>query len=166
MILGLALAGMLAGCAVTDDGSETAEGTSALSFTSLVVYDAGTTCTVATSVGTTATMHCCPNGMAMIGAQVDKNVFKCAQLTGVSTGRFLDTNTVRNNMHACPQNAVMVGLHAGRNLLACQFPAPTPTFEFVDGNPPTTDGFPMHVCPPQYAMAGIHVDNNLFTCDF
>lgn len=134
---------------------------SALSLTGHWVYDAGTQCTV-----NGVTMHCCPSGYAMIGAHIDKNVFKCAQLTAMAGSRYLDAGTQRNGMHACPWGSVMVGLHAGRNMLACQRPSTSPYFEYVDGNPATQDGYPMHAWPNGYAMAGIHDGKNLFSCDY
>jgi hypothetical protein len=161
MLVGMAMSVSLAGCAGQEDDLHYDETLANLSFTGFWLYDAGTTCTVG---GTT--MHCCPDGMAMIGAHIINNVFKCAQLTGTASIRFRDTSTVRNSMHACPSGSIMVGLHVGLNQLACQFPSPGPTFEFTDGNPPLNDGYPMHICPSSYAMAGIHVNNNLFTCDF
>ncbi len=123
------------------------------------VYDAGTQCTVG---GTT--MHCCPAGYAIIGAHLGNNVFKCAGLSSTSGPPFLDAGTQRNGMHACPYGSVMVGLHLGLNHLACRWPGTPVTAEYVDGNPPTSDGYPMHVCGSGYAMSGIHAGNNLFTC--
>jgi len=123
------------------------------------IYDAGTQCTVSG-----ATMHCCPSGFAMIGARLDQNVFRCAQVA-FSSARFIDVGTQRNNMHACPRGAVMVGLDDGHNYLACQYVASGVTFEYVDGTPATQDSYPMHVCPTYaFAMSGIRTDQNLFTC--
>jgi len=101
----------------------------------------------------------------MIGAHVDNNVFKCAQLQTSPGYRYLDAGTQRNGMHACPYGSVMAGLHVDRNLLACQLPGTPVTSEYVDGNPATQDGYPMHVCGSGgYGMSGIRVDYNLFTC--
>ncbi len=122
-------------------------------------YDGGTQC----SAGG-VTMHCCPDGSVMIGANIDRNVFKCGQTIGTGGLRFLDIATQRNNMHACPWGTVMVGLHVGHNWLVCQAPPSAPVFEYVDSS--TQDPFPMHKCSDGSAMAGIHVDDNLFTCDF
>lgn len=155
----------LASCATentpeTADTPETAEHDSALNLTGDFIYDSGTQC----SAGG-ATMHCCPDGYVMIGAHVDRNVFKCGRVTGFASSFVaLDLFTQRNGMHACPQPLVMVGLHANNNWLACRQPATSPVFEFVDTG--TQDGFPMHVCPSGSAMAGIRVDQNRFTCDF
>lgn len=160
-LVGLTMLLPFTGCGGPDDDLEYDEAISALNFTGFFIYDAGTTC----SVGG-ATMHCCPSDMAMIGAHVDNNVFKCAQLKAVGGGPFLDVGTERNGMHACPSGTVMVGLHVDNNQLACQAPSPGPFFEYVDGNPPTADSYPMHICPSGYAMGGIHVDHNFFTCDF
>ncbi len=131
---------------------------SALIFTGVRSYDAGTQCTVGG-----ATMHCCPIGYTMIGAHVDNNVFKCAQLYHGAGFRFLDVGTQRNGMHACPYGAVMAGLHVDRNYLACQYPIGGVASEYVDRG--TQDGYPMHVCgSSQDGMSGIHVDQNKFTC--
>jgi len=122
-------------------------------------YDGSTVC----SVGGVS-MHCCPGGAVMIGAQVAQNVFKCGTVAGLGGLRFLDLATTRNGMHACPSGAVMVGLNAANNWLACQFPPTAPVIEFVDTS--TADAFPMHICPVGSAMAGISVSANKFTCDF
>ena len=101
----------------------------------------------------------------MIGAHLDRNVFKCAQLTQVASGPFIDFGTLRNGMHACPYGAIMIGFHRNKNYLACQYPGPSVASEYVDGNPATLDSYPMHVCwSAQYAMSGIHDDHNQFTC--
>ena len=162
---------LVASCAVSDAPvDETAAVASALDLT-FTIYDGNTQCNVSGN-----TMHCCPLGFAMIGAQVDRNVFKCAMLnSGFAGARFADFSTQRNNMHACPFGAVMVGLHASRNVLTCQWlqepfstlPSSRVLFEYVDGPAPnlTVDSFPMHVCQDTFAMAGIHVGKNLFTCD-
>jgi hypothetical protein len=109
-------------------------------------------------------MHCCPDGMAMIGIHVNQNVLKCAPLlTGFSGRPHLDADTNRNGMHACPFGQLMVGIHVARNFLACRPQSAPINLEFVDSQ--TTDSFPMHVCPNTLAMAGIHVGKNLLTCD-
>jgi hypothetical protein len=155
----------LASCAAEDppetgDSPETAEHDSALNLTGNWIYDSGTQC----SAGG-ATMHCCPSGYVMIGAHIDRNVFKCGQVTGFASPTvFLDVATQRNGMHACPWPTVMVGLHESANWLACRQLATPPVFEFVDTG--TQDGFPMHVCQTGSAMAGIRIDQNRFTCDF
>lgn len=124
-------------------------------------YNGTGRCTVS---GTT--MHCCPGGMAMIGAHLDKDVFKCAGVTTLVGARFVDSSTLRNGMHCCPQGSVMVGLHVDQNKLLCQAVSPTPlrSGEFVDFT--SRDSFVMHVCGRADAvMAGIHVDGDWFTCD-
>jgi hypothetical protein len=125
-------------------------------------YDTSTVCTVG---GTT--MHCCPQGTAMIGVHVDRNTFKCATLKQPGGARVLDTGTVRNNMHVCPQGQVMVGLRADMNRLACQSIPGGILAEYVDSS--TADGFPMHVCGTNAtwkfsAMTGIRIDQNLLSC--
>lgn len=152
----------LTGCAGEADdpggGFDESLAESSLTFTGFWVYDAGTQCTVGG-----ATMHCCPTGYAMIGAHVDHNVFKCAQVSYGLGGRFLDVATQRNGMHACPYGALMTGLHVAWNYLTCQYPYEGVASEYVDGG--TQDGYPMHVCGPGgYAMSGIHVAQNRFTC--
>jgi hypothetical protein len=122
-------------------------------------YDSSTSC-----IAGGVSMHCCPNGAVMIGANVGSNVFKCGTLAGIGGQRFLDLGTARNGMHACPSGAVMVGLHAANNWLACQFPPTAPVIEFTDSS--TKDSFPMHICPVGSAMGGINVGANQFTCDF
>jgi hypothetical protein len=113
-------------------------------------------------------MHCCPNGYAMTGVHVDRNVFRCSPLDtpGKLGPPTLDVGTVRNGMHTCPYGQVMVGLRVDANQLACQaLPAGSVTGERVDSG--TADSFPMHACDavsPTGAMSGIHVDKNLLTC--
>jgi hypothetical protein len=139
-------------------GTESAADTVKLST---AFYDYGTQCVVG---GTQ--MHCCPAGSAMIGARVDENVFKCANLIDRSGVVSLDTGTQRNGMHSCPFGQVMVGLQATLNRLACQtIPSNPVVTETVDTG--TEDGFPMHVCAESSgpaAMTGIRVDQNRLNC--
>jgi hypothetical protein len=164
----------VAACVAPEESvEETATAASALDLTT-TFYDGIGSPTQCSGFG--VIMHCCPSGFVMIGAQVDRNVFKCAMLnTGAGGARFADHATQRNGMHACPFGSVMVGLHSDQNVLTCQWlqepfsPVPSSRVlsEYVDGPAPnlTFDRFPMHVCQPGYAMAGIHVSKNLFTCD-
>lgn len=151
------LAGLLAaGCVATEEEEPIfSEATAELTLSGPAVYDAGTSCTVGG-----VTMHCCPLGKVMIGANVSGNSFKCQGAINLGP-RFLDSSTQRNGMHSCPWGSVMVGLHASQNKLACQYASVTT--EVVDGNPLTHDGF-MHVCPFPYAMTGINVSRNYFNC--
>jgi hypothetical protein len=123
--------------------------------------DYSTACTVG---GTT--MHCCPDGTAMVGLRYDQNVLKCAYLTQPGGARSLDTGTVRNNMHVCPFGQVMVGLHGDLNQLACQtIPGNPITSERVTDYT-TSDGY-MHTCDSTVltsAMSGVRLDQDLFTC--
>ncbi len=124
-------------------------------------YDFGTQCVVG---GTQ--MHCCPTGSAMIGARVDENVFKCANLIDQSGAIDLDTGTQRNGMHSCPFGQVMVGLQGTLNRLACQtIPSNPVVTETVDTG--TEDSFPMHVCSEASGpatMTGIRIDQNRLNC--
>ncbi|HEY2405013.1 MAG TPA: hypothetical protein VGI10_03375 [Polyangiaceae bacterium] len=125
-------------------------------------YDFGTQC-----VAGGTQMHCCPNGSAMIGARVDQNVFKCANLFDTSGAITLDTGTQRNGMHSCPFGSVMVGLQATLNRFACRtIPSNPVSTETVDTG--TEDGFPMHVCSQASGnpatMTGIRIDQNKFNC--
>jgi hypothetical protein len=119
------------------------------------------------------TMHCCPPNMVMIGARIDKNVFRCEQApepTGVPLGApFLDDNTQINNMHSCPKGTVMVGLHAALNKLACAAAGPPEILRVLENfGPGLQDAFPMHVCSLNGAsrgmMSGIRIDQNNFNC--
>jgi hypothetical protein len=153
------------GCAASDAAGDdsTAEASSDLTV-GAAIYDGGNQCTVGG-----ARMHCCPPGQAMIGAQVSRNIFKCAPvpLTAIP---FLDISTQRDGMHACQPGAVMVGLQAANNQLACQFTAQAIGNEVVDIGTQDTDvrrPANMHVCPEfnGFVMAGIHVGQNLLLCD-
>jgi hypothetical protein len=132
---------------------------------SCAIDDFSTQC-VASNGSISEQMHCCPTGYAMIGAQVDQNVFKCAPLHDQSGVITLDTGTQRNGMHSCPAAQVMVGLRADMNMLACRtIPGSPVTSERVDTG--TQDTFPMHVCQSTLiseAMTGIRIDQNRLSC--
>ena len=171
MLIMACAANMITACGAESGTEEdlASQSASLVTTTGGAFYDGGTQCTVG---GTS--MHCCPNGYAMIGARLDQNVFKCAPLSSTSGNRFLDTGTQRAGMHACPFGTVMVGFHDSLNRLACQTlpginingeytdPVPPPKFP----NTPTQDGYPMHVCTPSqgYTMSGINVGQNKFLC--
>jgi hypothetical protein len=129
------------------------------------LYDGGTQCSGA---------HCCPTGMAMTGAHLGKNTFKCAPVSG-GLGSFvrLVYNNQRNGMLSCLTNEVMVGYYAGswsdaEHLLCGRLLSQQLQSEYVDSG--TQDSFPMHVCdetptnPYRYAMTGIHKAGNRFNC--
>ena len=126
------------------------------------LYDAGTDCRsvygILGELGSggqypPVNTHCCPPGMAMTGAHIASNTFKCAPIHGGLSHAYLDwgscaglfgaTCTQRNGMHACKQGTVMVGVNVGINQLICAQPSEGVQFEYVDGG--TQDGF-MHVC--------------------
>jgi hypothetical protein len=158
-LLGLALLLPAIGCTTVEDEPATAETTADLSLGGWT-YDFTTSCLVS---GTT--MHCCPDGMVMIGVHVGKDEFKCAALPTLIGPRFIDYFTNRNGMHTCPLGSVMVGLHVNLNRLLCQVnnPPTTASGEYVDFR--SNDGV-MHVCGAQgSAMAGIRVDHDFLTCD-
>lgn len=61
----------------------------------------------------------CPEGMAMTGIHVNRNLRACAPISNVSTG-FIDFGrTQRANMIACPLGSAAVGYDLGGNLLMC-----------------------------------------------
>jgi len=188
----LALAGLFttASCDPGDESAAPEEVSQPLSFDNLpgqnqpFIYDSGTVCD---PIGSHGGIHCCPRGMAMTGANLSQNRFKCALVTGGLTGAHLDgfggtTFTTRNNMHTCPFGEVMMGYYRGTAIsgfrdehLGCAKPSPRVVAEQVDGNPPSSDG-QMHICPERalnnapignpgrFAMTGIHAGANLFTC--
>jgi hypothetical protein len=129
------------------------------------LYDGGTQCSGA---------HCCPFGMAMTGAHLGNNTFKCASVAG-GIGSFvrLVYDNQRNGMLSCPTNEVMVGYYAGswsqaEHLLCGRPLSQKLQFEYVDSG--TQDSYPMHVCsessanPYRYVMTGIHQAGNRFNC--
>ena len=151
------------GCIDTPADGPTSEASAELSA-GAEFYDFGFQCTVGG-----ASMHCCPPGTAMLGAHVDKNVFKCASVPLVGSP-FLDIGTQRSSMHACPFGSVMIGLQGDRNQLACQTTAEAITAEFVDcctqDTNPNRAVASLHACPEGgWVMAGIHIDRNQFLCD-
>jgi len=137
----------------------------------LAIYDPPTPGAPSTqcTVGST-TMHCCPSGYVMIGADANQNVFKCAPVLTAATP-VLDpppggSAYQCNGMHCCPPNQVMVGLRADQNVLACMpLPAGSITTQRVDYK--TRDTYPIHVCDaaaPVAAMVGINVSLDQLTC--
>jgi len=185
MSLALTALFAIASCDPGDDLGAAEDVSQPLSFDNLpgqsqpFLYDSGTVCH---PTGQGGGIHCCPSGMAMVGANLGQNRFKCALVAGGLTGANLDgfggtTWTIRNNMHACPLGEVMMGYYRGTATsgyrdehLGCAKVSPKVAFEQVDGNPPTSDG-QMHVCPEKaianpgrFAMTGIHAGANLFTC--
>ena len=143
----------------SNEGYEYDEALSGPRFTGTWLYDTGTLCTVGE-----VTMHCCPSGMAMIGAHIVDNVFKCAQLTDPHGEQFLDIETFQNGMHRCPSGSVMVGLHVTNNQFACQRPEAAHPLPRADGTRGTMDSYPMHVCPHGHAMSGIRLNDNTLAC--
>jgi hypothetical protein len=135
---------------------------------SCATYSPGSDQCVASNGSTSVQMHCCPDGYAMIGANVGQNVFKCAPLHDQTGKVTLDTGTQRNGMHSCPLGQVMVGLRADLNMLACRTVPSSPIAsggERID--PGTQDTYPMHVCQSTLiseAMTGIRIDQNQFAC--
>jgi hypothetical protein len=171
----------LGGCAaeVDTEGEQVAARSDGLEFSDSV-YDgkngSPTQCTV-----DGVTMHCCPSGRLMTGANLNANVFKCTSThsPGIIRTPFIDgpdssthTVTQRSGMHACPNQTVMLGFHRARNDLLCVgLSLENPLFEIVDGG--TQDpAMPGHVCPangsPPFftgrAMSGIRDDQNKFLC--
>jgi hypothetical protein len=181
------------GCSGTDgtsgDGTEVATTSESLLFHNPAGFDDGNPATQCVVKG--ISVHCCfsfagNTPSVMIGARVDQNVFKCAELlaSNPSDGSpaFLDgpgqpTNTIRpagSGIHACPLGSLMTGYHHDRDLLLCQKLAnaghsgPLPLKERVDPIPgllPMEDSYPMHVCGNTEAMGGINISQNVFLCD-
>jgi hypothetical protein len=167
--MAFAIAGpWLAGCAAADEGvpdSEVlGEERAALEFRS-VDYDDGS---VNQCVFDGLSMHCCPGNAptetrwVMIGAHLDLNVFKCAELEPPTYAPpFVDRFTTREGMRACPPNSAMVGFHRDADELAC-IPLYRAMSESVDYG--TQDDFQMHVCPFGQVMSGINDAENQFLC--
>jgi hypothetical protein len=141
------------------------------------LYDGGTACSIHSAT------HCCPPGMAMTGAHLGANVFKCATVGGgfLPDQTYIDAGAdkhVRNNMHACKVGWVMIGFRRGGQscgflcqtveFLICAKPAVAIHAEYVDST--SQDSLPMHVCredvvnPQRFVMSGIHDGQNKFTC--
>jgi hypothetical protein len=158
------------GCGAGSAEDETIASTSAeLIATTLGTWDSGggTQCTLGG-----ITMHCCPNGQAMVGAVLNQNRFKCAPL-GITGGTRSTSSSLRQGVVACPVGSVMVGYHQGLQTVGCQTlpgvariseytdPVPPPKFP----NTPTQDGVG-HVCTQTlgYTMSGISSAQNKFLC--
>lgn len=127
--------------------------------TTAIFDDTGTTCSIPTQG---ARIRCCPEGMAMIGAQLSQNVYKCAKISGGLTGKHADFGTQRQNMHSCPPGELMFGFHRGfiatgvagsqdPEILLCARPNPAIDVgtEHVDTTTqgPSIAGGTMHICP-------------------
>ena len=144
----------------TDQAPEVGAAEQALSFSS-TYYDSTNTGCVVQGV----TMHCCLDGYAMIGANIDQNVFKCGQLPMLGSRLIQNTGLQRQGMHACPAGLVMVGYNSSRDILACQRQTQAVQSEYVDGNPATQDPVvSMHVCGSatgsQFAKTDKHEKQN------
>jgi hypothetical protein len=152
------------------------------------IYDAGTICPDGSG------MRCCPNGMAVTGAHLARNVLKCATIGGGLADYYNDSTSARNNIQACKAGWVMVGRGMTGpscpwywpacgavkvQVLRCARPLPNTaqkgagmtsavSAEYVDAG--SQDGFPMHICredranPLKFVMSGIDFQNNLFLC--
>jgi len=132
------------------------------------IYDGGTACTVGGIF-----MHCCPDGYAMIGANIGTNVFKCVQ-TALTGPKFLGANSSTGNTWNCNSvtGSVMVGFHADLNTVACQ--SSTVLTSTVNGSTSyvdrcTYDDTRMHVCPfvlgaATGLMAGYNETDNSLIC--
>jgi hypothetical protein len=172
-LLILALAG--AGCGgEVEDGAGVVEQQSGITFanlpgkTSPFLYDSTTQCGGTNGV---PKYHCCPKDMAMVGANLSKNIFKCAALDGGFSVYFGGISKAqRNGMLSCPYNQIMRGYSGSQNFVLCGETAiyRDVVGEYIDGG--TQDAYPMHVCkedtanPDRYAMTGIHGSTNTFAC--
>ncbi len=119
-------------------------------------------------------VHVCPPGYGMAGAQVIANSFTCLRM--VPQGQesqvrsILDVGTQANfgrgSMHVCPSGMYMRGLHAINNWLICANGVSLGS-PFLDANG-STQGNSMHICPSvsgrQCVMTGIHDQRNDFSC--
>jgi hypothetical protein len=179
-VIGVAFATLASACGAPPDDATSQS--AALTFdnppgaSSPWIYDGGTQCS--------GFFHCCPSGMAMVGAHLGKNVFKCATVHDGLTGYYEESSNQRNGMLSCKSGYVMTGYHGQTcnhrtifgicdqtlaEFLYCARPLDGLSFEYVDNG--TQDSYPMHVCderpgnPGQYAMAGIHANTNQFECD-
>ena len=171
VVVGAMTAMAAGGCG--GDGTEFGmiQSASQVFFSDNTFLDSGFQCRIGSAV-----MHCCPpiqiNGQdyrsAMIGANVDQNIFKCRpMIIGPNDQTFLDSGTQRLGMHACPQGSLMIGLRANANLLGCYTSSHgvlATWDEYVDAG---TQDNNMHVCreDQRYAMVGIRIDRNQFICD-
>ena len=143
-----------------------------------VSFDSGTQCTVGG-----ITMHCCPNGSVMVGANLGANVFKCGSTAVVGT-RVLASLTSSGSTSTCGNltlfgmtvPTVMVGFHPALNTAACQRTSASASAvatlgltKYVDRC--TYDGTAsMRSCPflptgsATSHLAGINQSDNTFTC--
>jgi hypothetical protein len=119
-------------------------------------------------------VHVCPRGYGMAGAQLTENSFTCLRM--VPQGResqvrsVLDAGTQadfgRGSMHVCPSGMYMRGLYAYHNWIICADGASlrSPILNANDA----TQGNGMHMCPlvngRQTVITGIHQQRHDFSC--
>jgi hypothetical protein len=126
-------------------------------------------------------IHTCPLGFGMEGADVGGNIFTCIRVAPdalVRAGRVerrLDKGTKHNyngrgDMHVCPDGWYMSGLHNGKNWLVCSNGAPLepPVLDADGATQGDPGGHKMHMCPiregQKTVMTGIHDGRNDFAC--
>jgi hypothetical protein len=132
-----------------------------------VIYDNGTVCNLFGY-----SIHCCPDGYAVIGVDMAQDVLKCAQPGGGLNGsKLLATQTGSANAWTCGSNGfgsptLMVGFSASSNVALCQTSGALQGVWSTVGYTTYTDrctyydpsSYSMHVCP--------HVPTNFWTTGF
>jgi hypothetical protein len=134
-------------------------------------------------------MHACKQGYAMLGVQIDDNVFLCRQVSNDTSSEESkvdgDPATQRNGMHACPAGWYVRGLrapslfHRSKNWLLCSRTASVALGDEGKSEPWTSPSCPwkdilscpadMQGCPSDRpVMTGMHLalsqSNNAFLC--
>jgi len=134
-------------------------------------------------------MHACKQGYAMLGVQIDDNVFLCRQVSNDTSSEESkvdgDPATLRNGMHACPAGWYVRGLrapslfHRSKNWLLCSRTASVALGDEGKSEPWTSPSCPwkdilscpadMQGCPnDRPVMTGMHLalsqSNNAFLC--
>ena len=134
-------------------------------------------------------MHACKQGYAMLGVQIDDNVFLCRQVSNDTSSEESkidgDPATQRNGMHACPAGWYVRGLrapsvfHRSKNWLLCSRTASVAPSDEGKSEPWTSPSCPwkdilscpadMQGCPnDRPVMTGMHLalsqSNNAFLC--
>jgi|ERR1700733_13590080 len=125
-------------------------------------------------------IHTCPAGFAMMGANVGANSFLCIQVITstdtVSLNQQVSQSVTEHSwqitdgnssMLGCRNNMYMRGLHNGQNIIVCSnipFSTQGTVFDNNGATQGTAYNFNGHICPHTSIMVGIQNSQNNFAC--
>ncbi|HLY51630.1 MAG TPA: acetylxylan esterase, partial [Steroidobacteraceae bacterium] len=123
-----------------------------------IIEDWGTRCAGDRSI------HCCPDGLAMIGQA--NNLYLCTRASATS-GCSVDRHGRRAGTHACPHTTDYVhGLDVSRDLLDCCQGGGAEVGTDPHGVAPPTTAEGVHTCSPDgsQVMHGVQLSKNELLC--